>query len=98
MSDILLNACDERWWYGDTVKDFNAHKFLLGSASPVFHKLLYQWDEELETDDGERHLILDPAFEINLKLIPGYAYQRLELEGVPPIAAEALLEYIYKDS
>ena len=35
MSDILVNACDENWWFGDTVKDFNAHKFLLGTASPV---------------------------------------------------------------
>ena len=41
MSDITLNACDENWWYGDTVKDFNAHRFLLGTASPIFHKILY---------------------------------------------------------
>ena len=41
MSDIMLNACDENWWFGDTVKDFNAHRFLLGTASPIFHKILY---------------------------------------------------------
>ena len=27
MSDILVNACDENWWFGDTVKDFNAHRY-----------------------------------------------------------------------
>ena len=96
MSDILLNACDENWWFGDTVKDFNAHRFLLGTASPVFHKILYDWDPE--DGNGQRHLTLDAGFEVTLSLAACTEYHRLELEGVPPIAAEALLEYIYKDS
>ena len=96
MSDILLNACDEHWWFGDTVKDFNAHRFLLGTASPVLHKILYDWDPEAE--DNRRHLTLDADFQVTLTLVPCLEYHRLELDGVPPIAAEALLEYIYKDS
>ena len=52
MSDILINACDENWWYGDTVRDFNAHRFLLGTASPVFHKILYSWED----DDNDKNI------------------------------------------
>ena len=82
------------------------HRFLLGTASPIFHKILYDWQEEEEEHDEtkenstskQRHLILDSEFEVTLTLVPCYDYHRLELEGVPPIAAEALLEYIYKDS
>lgn len=96
MSDLILNACDENWWFGDTVKDFNAHKFLLATASPVFHKILYDWTEA--EDEKERQLRLDSDLEVTLTLVQCYDYQKLELEGVPPIAAEALLEYIYKDS
>lgn len=95
MSDILLNACDENWWFGDTVRDFNAHQFLLATASPVLHKILYDWEESAK--DEERLLVLDPDLEVSLRLVKCYDYHRLELEGVPPIAAEALLEYIYKD-
>lgn len=95
MSDLLLNACDENWWFGDTVKDFNAHKFLLATASPVLHKILYDWTEE---DNEQRQLVLDADLEVSLKIVQCYDYQRLEMEGIPPIAAEALLEYIYKDS
>ncbi len=98
MSDILLNACDDNWWFGDTVKDFNAHKFLLATASPVFHKLLYDYEEEEGSSQTEKALVLDQNFQVTLKLVQCYDYQRLELDGIPPIAAEALLEYIYKDA
>ena len=74
MSDILLNACDENWWYGETVKDFHAHKFLLATASPVFHKLFYDWDNPEET---ERHLVLDALLEVKISLVPCFDYQRL---------------------
>ena len=94
MSDILLNACDEAWWFGDTVRDFNAHRFLLATASPVFHKILYDWEDD---EDSERFLVLNEDLQVSLKLVKCYDYHRLELDGVPPIAAEALLEYVYKD-
>ena len=69
----------------------------------------WQDDEEETEEEGEknskskeRHLILDPDLEVTLTLVPTYCWgtttYRLELEGIPPIAAEALLEYIYKDS
>jgi len=96
MSDILVNACDENWWFGDTVKDFNAHKFLLGTASPVFHKILYDWNES--EDNGQKKLILHDNLEVSLTLVPCFDYQRLEVDGIPPIAVEALLEYVYKDT
>ncbi len=35
---------------------------------------------------------------MTLTLTPCYDYVRLEVDGVPPIAAEALLDYIYNDS
>ena len=95
MSDLLVTSCDENWWFGDTVKDFNGHKFLLGSASPVFHKILYGW--EAADDDEKRQLVLDESVQVVLTLTNGYSCQRLEIDGVPPIAVEALLEYIYKD-
>ena len=101
MSDVLLNACDENWWFGDTVKDFSAHKFLLGTASPVLHKILFDWQPDEDTDqsesNGQRRLVLEADLEVTLTLVPCYDYQRLELDGVPPIAAEAMLEFIYKD-
>ena len=67
------------------------------------------YEEETEEEENynsekskERHLILDPDLEVTLTLVPSYCWgttnYRLELEGIPPIAAEALLEYIYKDS
>ena len=77
----------------------------MGTASPIFHKILYDWEEEEENYSNEettvsknRFLILDPELEVTLTLVPCFDYHRLELEGIPPIAAEALLEYIYKDS
>ena len=80
----------------------------------VMNSLLDWQDDEEETEEEEnynseknskskeRHLILDPDLEVTLTLVPSYCWgttnYRLELEGIPPIAAEALLEYIYKDS
>ena len=69
MSDILLNACDDNWWFGDTVKDFNAHKFLLATASPVFHKLLYDYEDEEGSSKTEKALVLDQNFQVTLKLV-----------------------------
>ena len=46
MSDLGLLASDENWWFGETVKDFTAHRLVLGAASPVLHKILYELDEE----------------------------------------------------
>ena len=109
MSDILINACDENWWYGDTVRDFNAHRFLLGTASPVFHKILYSWEDddndknitETNTNSGhhqqQRKLLLSSHLEVSIILVPCFDYHRLEIEGIPPIAVESLLEYIYED-
>ena len=60
------------------------------------------YNSEKNSESKERHLILDPDLEVTLTLVPSYCWgttnYRLELEGIPPIAAEALLEYIYKDS
>ena len=60
------------------------------------------YNSEKNSKLKERHLILDPDLEVTLTLVPsdvwGTTTYRLELEGIPPIAAEALLEYIYKDS
>ena len=74
-------------------------RFLLGTASPVLYKILYSWDEEEsnESNNGKRQLILCSNLEVSLTLVPCFEYHRLELEGIPPIAVEALLEYIYKD-
>ena len=92
MSDLGVLACDENWWFGETVKDFTAHKLILGSASPVFHKILFEMEED------EKCLLLDKCFGgITLSLVPCFGYVRLDLDGVPPIAAEALLDYVYRD-
>jgi hypothetical protein len=34
---------------------------------------------------------------VTLTLTPIYSGHRLEMDGIPPIAAEAMLEYIYMD-
>ena len=85
--------------FNNLVLSISNFRFLLGTASPVLHKILYSWDEEESNDSnkGQRHLILSPNLEVSLTLVPCYDYYRLELEGIPPIAMEALLEYIYKD-
>ena len=71
------------------------HKFLLGTASPVLSKLLYEWDGD--EDKSERRLTLDPRLAVTITLSKSYFSDKIEWEGIPPIAAEALLEYIYKD-
>ena len=74
------------------------HRFLLASASPVFHRLLYEFEDIESSNEGERKLVLDPSLQVTLTLAPSYSGHRLELDGIPPIAAEALLQYIYSDS
>ena len=52
----------------------------------------------LELDAKEnRCLVLDERLGVTLTLSSSYSGHRLEIDGIPPIAAEALLEYIYKD-
>ncbi|TRY61028.1 hypothetical protein TCAL_09131 [Tigriopus californicus] len=94
MSDLCILACDENWWFGDTVKDFTAHKLLLGAASPVLYQVLYELDEVTNPD---RRLVLEPRLQVTLALVQCYDYVRLDIDGIPPIAMEALLNYIYKD-
>lgn len=84
MSDLHIVAADEAWWWGQTVKDFIGHKFILSAASPIFHQLFYP------QEDG-------PNVPSCLKLCQGQEQQKLEVDGIPPIAMEALLEYLYKD-
>jgi len=104
MSDLNIVAVDENWWFGDTVKDFTAHKFLLATASPVLNRFLFEWEDDfsnLESKDCDakenRCLVLDERLGVTLTLSASYSGHRLEIDGIPPIAAEALLEYIYKD-
>ena len=40
---------------------------------------------------------LDPLLEVTVTLSKSFYSDKLEWEGIPPIAAEAILEYIYKD-
>ena len=46
---------------------------------------------------AERRMSLDPRLEVTVTLSKSYFSDKIEWEGIPPIAAEALLEYIYKD-
>jgi hypothetical protein len=71
------------------------HKFVLGASSPVLYKVLFDLDE---TENPDRRLLLDPRLEVNLSLVQCYDYVRLEMDGIPPIAAEALLDYMYNDT
>ena len=57
----------------------------------------YELENGQSNSKFDRKLILDAELEVTLTLVPCYDYERLELDGVPPIAAEALLEFIYKD-
>jgi len=85
MADICIQAVDEQWWWGQTVKDFTAHKLVLCAASPVFHQLFYP------ADGG-------PDIPTCLSLSQGNgSTMKMEIDGIPPIAVEALLEYCYKD-
>jgi len=73
-------------------------------SSPVLHKILFELDEEYEDPDGggylpnpDRRLMLDPRLGgVHLALYQSYSYLRLDIEGVPPIVVETLLDYMYK--
>ena len=78
----------------------------MGTASPVLNKILYEWDEEevgtanapnSTTTTNERRLVLDPRLEVTITLAKSYFNDKMEWEGIPPVAAEAVLEYIYMD-
>ena len=69
---------------------------MLGSSSPVLYKLLFELEES--ADNPERRLILDPSLGVTLALSQGYDYVKVEMDGIPPIAAEALLDYMYNDA
>ena len=56
----------------------------MSAASPVFHQLFYP------SEGG-------PEIPGCVKLTQGLEVQKLEVDGVPPIAMESLLEYMYKD-
>ena len=60
----------------------------------MFYQLLYELDE---TTNPDRRLLLDPKFKVKLNLTQCYSYVRVDMDGVPPIACEAMLDYIYKD-
>jgi len=86
MSDLHITAVDEQWSWGQTVKDFIGHKLVLCTASPVFHQLFFPKENG---PDIPKCLLLTK--------MPNSAMSKLEIEGVPPIAVENLLEYCYKD-
>ena len=60
----------------------------------MLHKVLYELDEESNPD---RRLLLDERLKVSLQLRKGYSADTLEMDGIPPIACEALLDYIYND-
>ncbi len=45
----------------------------------------------------DRRLVLDPRLGVSLSLVQCYDYVRLDVDGVPPIAVEAVLDYVYED-
>lgn len=56
----------------NTVLD-QAHKVILGSASPVLYHLLYELDPETNPD---KRLFLDKRINVTLTLVPCYEYVR----------------------
>ena len=76
---------------------------MLATASPVLNKIINEWEEDekpeetIENDQCERRMCLDPLLEVTVTLSKSYYTDKIEWEGIPPIAAEAVLEYIYKD-
>ena len=54
-------------------------------------------EETSENDQCERRMCLDPLLDVTVTLSKSYFTDKIEWEGIPPIAAEAVLEYIYKD-
>jgi len=87
MSDLQIMAVDELWSWGQTVKDFIGHKLVLCTASPVFHQLFFPKENGPE---------IPKCLQLT-KAPVGGGVSKLEIEGVPPIAVENLLEYCYKD-
>jgi len=87
MSDLQIMAVDELWSWGQTVKDFIGHKLVLCTASPVFHQLFFP--KETGPD-------IPKCLQLTKGAVGG-GVSKLEIEGVPPIAVEHLLEYCYKD-
>lgn len=87
MSDLHIIAVDELWSWGQTVKDFIGHKLVLCTASPVFHQLFFPKENGPE---------IPKCLQLT-KAPGGGGTSKLEIEGVPPIAVENLLEYCYKD-
>ena len=67
---------------------------MLASSSPVLYHLFFELDEATNPD---RRLLLDESLDVTLTLVPCYDYIRLDMDGIPPIAAAALLEYMYRD-
>ena len=58
--------------------------------------LIFNFNLDSSAKDN-RCLVLDERLGVTLTLSATYSGQQLEIDGIPPIAAEALLEYIYKD-
>ena len=50
----------------DSKLPLQAHKFVLGSSSPVLYKLLFELEET--ADNPDRRLILDPSLGVTLTL------------------------------
>ena len=79
---------------------------MLATASPVLNKIINEWEDDGEEEKAgqedsqasrERRMCLDPLLEVTVTLSKSYFTDKIEWEGIPPIAAEAVLEYIYKD-
>ena len=66
----------------------------MASASPVLHYVLFEMDE---TTNPDKRLILDEKLNVTLQLVQCYDYVRLDMDGIPPIACESLLDYMYND-
>ncbi|XP_023321575.1 uncharacterized protein LOC111696254 [Eurytemora carolleeae] len=89
MSDLIILAADEQWWWGQTVKEFTAHRLVLCAASPVFHQLFYP------VEGGPD---IPPCLSLSQNNSNNSNNSvKVEIEGIPPIAVEAMLEYCYKD-
>merc|ERR1712106_1095627 len=87
MADLQIVAVDELWSWGQTTKDFIGHKLVLCTASPIFHQLFFPKENGPEI----------PKCLQQIKAAGGSGTIKLEIEGVPPIAVENMLEYCYKD-
>lgn len=87
MADLSIQASDPEWKWGPPSQDFIAHKLVLCTASPVFHQLFFP---------GEGGPQVPPCLVLSKPVNSSPA--RLEIQGVPPVAVEALLSYCYKDN